>query len=106
MLLTFWKSWSAPCLTMLRELQGLHAQSGRRGPVIVAVGDGENAEDVAAFRREHNLAFTMAPDPTRRIARAYGVNCWPAMVLIDEQGVIERVRFGISSHHSAKIGRR
>ncbi len=40
-LLTFWQSWSAPCLHELRRLQRLHEEGRGRGPAILAVNGGE-----------------------------------------------------------------
>ena len=39
--LSFWQSWSAPCIRELRRLQRLHDEERGRGPVILAVNGGE-----------------------------------------------------------------
>jgi peroxiredoxin len=93
-LLNFWKSWSTPCLAELQHLQRMHDRSSQEGPVILAINDGENIEWLAEFRREHNLTFTLVPDPERRIARRYGVNCWPTTVSIDVDGLVNGIRLG------------
>ena len=101
----FWKSCSRPCLTELRRLEQVHERSGRQGPVIYAVGDGETPERIADIAREHQLRLTLVPDPDRRIARHYGVNCWPTLVSINEQGVIDTVHSGLT-HHRSRAARR
>jgi hypothetical protein len=51
--------------------------------------------------REHKLAFAMIPDPDRRIARQYGVNCWPTIVSINENGLVDFVHSGITHKREA-----
>ena len=93
-LLMFWKSWSRPCLTELQHLQRLHDASA--GQVILAVGDGENAEGVQEIARRYGLRFSLMPDPKSELAKRFRVNCWPTTVWIDEQGLVQRAHFGVT----------
>ena len=102
-LLMFWKSCSRPCLAELRRLQPVSDRSGQRAPVIYAVGDGETPERIAEIAGEHQLRLTLVADPDRRIARRYGVNCWPALVSINEEGLIDGLHAGVV-HHRATSG--
>ncbi len=102
-LLNFWQSWSAPCIKELRRLQLLHEAGGERAPVIVAVNGGETREAIAEVRRQHKFTFALVPDADQRIARRYGVACWPTTVVINQEGVIERVQFGFSHEHREVI---
>ena len=95
-LLNFWQSWSAPCIKELRRLQLLHEARGERAPVIVAVNGGEAGEAIAEVRRQHKLTFALVPDADQRLARLYGVACWPTTVAINEEGIVNRVQFGLS----------
>ncbi len=104
-LLTFWQSWSAPCLAELRRLQSLHARGDRRGPVILAVNDGEDPQRLDEVRRAHDLTLTLVPDPHRRIARRYGVTCWPTTISISENGLVDGVQFGVTPDRSAASAR-
>lgn len=97
-LLLFWKSCLRPCLAELRRLQHVHNQYGRNGTVVVAIADGEDAHRTGEISREHNLGFTLIPDPDRRNARQYGVNCWPTIVSINENGLVDFVHSGITHH--------
>src|SRR4030095_5015987 len=94
--LMFWKSCSRPSLVELRRLQQLHDRGGQRGPVVMAVGDGEAPEHIAEIAREQHLQFTLVADPDRRISRAYGVNCWPTTVSINENGLIDALHYGVT----------
>jgi peroxiredoxin len=95
-LLLFWKSCSTPCLIELRRLQHLPGQTSEDGIVVVAIADGEDAQRTAEIAREHKLAFAMIPDPDRRVSRQYGVNCWPTIVSINENGLVDLVHSGIT----------
>jgi peroxiredoxin len=95
-LLLFWKSCSRPCLVELRRMQHGHNQDGRDETVVVAIADGEDAHRTAEIGREHNLGFALIPDPDRRIARQYKVNCWPTIVSINENGLVDFVHSGIT----------
>ena len=102
-LLMFWKSWSRPCLTELQHLQRLHDDSNGQGRVILAVGDGEDAERVQEIARRYGLRFTLMPDPESELAKGFRVRCWPTTVSIDELGLVERTRF---RSHARPRGRR
>jgi thiol-disulfide isomerase/thioredoxin len=97
-LLCFWQSWSPPCIRELRRLQAQHGD-GERGPVVVAVNGGEGREVSADIRRRYELTFTLVHDRGRRIARQYGISCWPTIVSIDGEGVVDGVRLGAQHHH-------
>ena len=94
--LLFWKSCSRPCLAELRRLQHVHDRGDQRAPVIMAVGDGETPERIAEVARAQQLRFTLVPDPDRRIARRYGVNCWPTLLSINEEGLIDAIQSGVT----------
>jgi len=101
-LLVFWKSWSTPCIRELRRLQRLHDQAGQQGTVILAINDGEDPLRVAEIRREHGFTFKLIPDRRRRICQRYRVHCWPTTVSIDEEGLVDRVHFGMTHDQGQK----
>ena len=77
-------------------MQLMHNHGGRTGTVIVGIADGESAECTVKIRRDHHLGFALIPDPDRRIARQYRVNCWPTIVSINELGLVDLVHSGIT----------
>jgi peroxiredoxin len=94
--LMFWKFCSRPCLAELRRLQRLYDRGRAHAPLIFAVGDGEGPDRIAEVARDHHLRFTLVSDSDRRIARRYGVNCWPTMVSINDDGLIDAIHAGIA----------
>lgn len=96
-ILCFWQSWSAPCLRELRRLQELVEELRKEeteAPFIAALHGGGDDKMLEHVRKELGLTFVLALDEGQRIARSYGVRCWPTTVMLDEQGLIEHVQFG------------
>jgi peroxiredoxin len=96
-LLTFWQSWSAPCLEELRRLEEL--QRGENAPVVLAVNGGEDARVLAEVRAQHGLTFPLVADPDQEIATRYGVQCWPTTVSINREGIVSRIQIGTAREH-------
>ncbi len=89
-----WKSWSTPCVRELRRLEELRQTSEGEAPVILAVHSGEDRESLPGVVEELGLEPTVVPDPDGRIARSYGVPCWPTTVFIDEDGNVSGAHYG------------
>ncbi len=92
-LLNFWQSWSAPCLTELGRLQRLH-EAGKKAAFIVAFHGGNNANALGEIRKRLGLSFALVQDSQQRIAQRYGVRCWPTTILIGADGRAEHIQFG------------
>lgn len=58
LLVNFWATWCAPCVTELPELARLQDKYAARGVVVVAVGT-ESPERVRLFRDEHHLRLPL-----------------------------------------------
>ena len=93
-LLLFWKSWSMPCINELVRLGTMHDRAGEQGPAILAIGDGEDTRSIEQVARAHHLRLPLVADPNREIARRYGINCWPAIVSVRHDGLIDRIHYG------------
>jgi peroxiredoxin len=94
-LLTFWQSWSAPCLAELRRLQALQDAEGRAAPFIVAFHGGAARRNFDDIRKEHGLSYPIVQDAEHGVARRFGVRCWPTTIAIAPDGLIERIQLGI-----------
>jgi thiol-disulfide isomerase/thioredoxin len=97
-LLNFWQSWSAPCLTELGRLQRLQ-QAGRETPLIFAFHGGKNSNALNEIRKHLGLSFPLVQDSHQQIARRYGVRCWPTTIMVDAEGRVERIQFGIGHEY-------
>jgi peroxiredoxin len=93
LVLNFWQSWSAPCLSELGRLQRLY-EAGKETPFIVAFHGGNNRDAIAEIQRRLGLTFALAQDSQQRIARQFGVQCWPTTIRVGADGRAQHVQFG------------
>lgn len=92
-LLNFWQSWSAPCVAELTRLQRLY-ETEKGELFIVAFHGGKDGKALDEIRKRLNLSFPLVQDSHQRIARRFGVRCWPTTVMIGAEGHVEHVQFG------------
>ena len=92
-ILNFWQSWSAPCLSELSRLQRLY-EAGKETPFIVAFHGGNSRDAIAEIQRRLGLTFALVQDSQQRIARQYGVQCWPTTIRVGADGRAQHVQFG------------
>lgn len=104
-ILTFWQAWSAPCLRELARLQAAQGRGGKVAPFVVGFHGGKDAQALGDVRRRLELTFVLAQDAHQRVARAFGVRCWPTTVHLDPSGRVEHVRFGFAPDGDAAPGR-
>jgi peroxiredoxin len=100
-LLNFWQPWSAPSIKELGRLEQLHKEAGGRAPFIVAFNGGKERKTLGEIRKQHGLSFVLSHDSDQRVARAYGVRCWPTTVSINADGLVDHVQFGITHTHAS-----
>ncbi|CAM3678575.1 peroxiredoxin family protein [Smaragdicoccus niigatensis] len=95
--LAFWQSWSAPCLAELQHLQSLC--EGRTGPFVAAFHGGTSAEPIEEVRKRLGLSFPLVHDPQQRLARQFGIRCWPTTIRIGSDGRVEHIQLGSTHDH-------
>lgn len=104
-MLTFWQSWSEPCLKELSRLQQLHAGGGKDVPLIVGFHGGKDEKSIETIRKQLGLTFLLVHDGEHQVARKYGVRCWPTTVSIGAHGHVEHVQFGLAAEHHSRYER-
>jgi peroxiredoxin len=104
MLLNFWQSWSARCLAELSRLQRLH-QGSAEGPFVVAFHGGKDSKKLDEIRKRLGLSFPLVQDSQQRFARRYGVRCWPTTIMVDADGRVQHIQFGLEHEHRPSSGR-
>ncbi|MEX2462500.1 MAG: thiol-disulfide oxidoreductase ResA [Paenibacillaceae bacterium] len=92
-LLNFWGSWCAPCLSEMPRMNEAY-RAGIPGTEILTVNVGETRGTVEQFVHEHNLVFPVLIDPSGRAAESYRVNGLPSTFLIDGDGRIASIMTG------------
>ncbi len=88
-LLDFWATWCGPCKMELPQLAQVYQQYKDKGVQFYGVNSDASADEVKAFEAQNgNIGFPCLIDSTQDMARKYGVNGIPHIVIIDESGRI------------------
>ena len=103
LLIDFWATWCGPCRESIPHL--VHLYKTYRGQGLEVVGlsmDKGDPKTVVHFVRSLDMPYSIAIAP-EEIARAYGVNGLPTIVLIDKEGKIREKIVGFSTTIAKKI---
>jgi len=85
-LVSFWATWCDACVAEIQALNRLDERARKSGGVVVGVAIGEPREKVAAFAREHGLAYAQLLDEDLKLADALGQKRVPATLVLDRAG--------------------
>jgi peroxiredoxin len=94
-LLNFWQAWSEPCIKELLRLQALQKGREGEGPAVIAFHGGEDGGRLDEIAKQHGLTFPLVQDTGQRIARRFGVRCWPTTISLGADGSVDHVQFGV-----------
>jgi thiol-disulfide isomerase/thioredoxin len=86
----FWGTWCPPCRAMLPHERALVARLEGKPFVLLGVNSNANRETVKQYANANNLTWRMwwdGRDPGP-IVQQYQVHSWPAIYVLDDQGVI------------------
>jgi thiol-disulfide isomerase/thioredoxin len=96
----FWASWCAPCMTEIPHINALVEEYGDRLKVI-GVNMGENEALVYMTQRQRGMQYETILDPKGQIASAWRVRKLPLMLVLDREG---RIRFrGLGTERQLKV---
>jgi peroxiredoxin len=95
--LIFYKNSVPASLEAVQDLPSSSSTTEDTG-ILLAISDGESAESASRTAKEHAFKATVIPDPLHEISSAYGINIWPTMILLNEQGVVTGVHYGRTRH--------
>jgi peroxiredoxin len=92
-LIDFWATWCAPCLSELPRLQSAYRTYKDAGFEIISVSLDENKAAVVDFAKVRNIPWPQVHNASSRadLVEAFGVITIPAAYLIDPEGVIVRL---------------
>lgn len=89
-LLEFWATWCAPCLSQIPLLRELRAQHGPERFEVLGVSlNSSQRRDFIAWVNRQRVSWPQIHDGRAfngRVARTFGVRALPASVLIDRRG--------------------
>ncbi len=95
----FWTFGCYNCRNVEPYVKKWHQKYASQGFVVIGVHSPEfsherEVENVKRYLREHDIRFPVPIDNDFSTWNKYGNRYWPAMYLVDKQGVIRYVRIG------------
>src|SRR5262245_58735873 len=95
----FWTFGCYNCRNVEPYVKQWHEQYAGQGLVIIGVHSPEftherDVENVRRYLKSHNIQFAVPIDNDFSTWHKFGNRYWPALYLIDKQGVIRHVRIG------------
>lgn len=92
-LLNFWQSSCGPCRVEMPYLNSAFKGYSEEA-VVLAVNVGESLSSVKQFTQSSGLVFPVLLDASGSVASKYQIRFFPTTFLIDEQGIIQDIKFG------------
>lgn len=105
-LLAFWSSRCALCVTQLTALDDLQTTYRSAGLVTLAVSVDDDLARATRFAKLHPARFPLLLDRRKGVSRAYGIERLPTTVLIDRRGRVRSVEpdfRGIDNSYVAQL---
>jgi len=93
-LINYWATWCLPCRAEMPLLQQ-YAERYGDDLVVLAINNGEPADEVEAFIRELDLTLPVLLDPEETVTQLYRIRGFPTTLFIDRDGKIRYQHIGI-----------
>jgi thiol-disulfide isomerase/thioredoxin len=98
-LIDFWTFGCINCIRTLPHVQKWHQTYKDRGLVVLGIHAPEfnyekKLDNVIAAVKKYGLTFPVAIDNKFQLWRTYKNRYWPAMYLIDKEGIVRYMHFG------------
>ncbi len=102
-LLDFWATWCGPCRMAMPALVDVAKEYKNQNVLYFAVNLREEPDAIRQFLKKEKLDIHVPLDKTGDVASQYGVKGIPTMVIIDKQGLIQKVHVGYSPELKAEL---
>jgi len=100
-LLNFWESHCAPCITELPSLLQFHHEHPEI-PILAVSSDAEDGE-YKRFLAQRHVDLITVRDPQQSAGAKYSITGWPETFVIDRQGYIRRRFIGATDWTDPEI---
>ena len=105
LVLDFFATWCSPCIAELPELERIRTDlQTSRDIEFVLVGTnkgGDTPDWVRAFAQRRRVSLPIAFDPEQATMRAFGLNGFPSLVVIDRTGHVRLTHTGYNSSETS-----
>jgi peroxiredoxin len=95
-IVAFWSSSSRPCRMELASLRAAYKRQDELGFVILSVNVDTGTSAAERYAKEQQLPFPVLLDPSRQVAKAFGVQVIPSLFVIDKSGIVVRSTRGLT----------
>jgi thiol-disulfide isomerase/thioredoxin len=95
-LLELWATWCLPCRAQAEIVGDLSEEFSRRGIRVFSVNEGEERPLVEKFLADSPSHYPVVLDRWQVVANQLEVGMLPALVLLDEKGVVVALRHGVT----------
>ncbi len=89
LLVNLWATWCPPCKAEMPTLKSYYEKHVDQGFIVVALDQGDGADDVKAFATSHELSFPVLLDPKFEAETAFRTMGYlPSSYVIDRDGTV------------------
>lgn len=95
----FWTFGCYNCINTLPTVKGFDAKYREKGLTVIGVQSPEferekSLDNIAKALKKHDIVYPIVTDNEMKTWNAYGVNAWPTIVILDNQGRIRYTHVG------------
>jgi cytochrome c biogenesis protein CcmG, thiol:disulfide interchange protein DsbE len=91
LVLNFWATWCAPCVSEIPSLNALQKRLRSSGAVVLAVSIDKNDQKYRAFLNRFHVTFETARDPAADISSSYGTFQVPETFIIKDGKIVRKL---------------
>jgi cytochrome c biogenesis protein CcmG/thiol:disulfide interchange protein DsbE len=87
-LLIFGTTWCPSCREEIPHLKDIYAQYAKKGLIMVNIDIQESRDKASRYAEKYELPYRLLLDENGAVSEMYGIRGVPAMILLDEAGMI------------------
>jgi len=87
-LLIFGTTWCPSCREEIPHLKDIYARYAKKGLIMVNIDIQESRDKVSRYADKYELPYRLLLDENGAVSEMYGIRGVPAMILLDEAGMI------------------
>lgn len=85
-LLDFWATWCAPCITQIPDIKNLNKQYSLEKLQIISISADLDSANFSKVIEENEMNWVHIFDKNKDVARKFSIKAYPTLILIDKTG--------------------